>query len=212
MYIPPAFRTDDQDQLYAFMEEHNFATLVTIADGVRFATHLPVMIDRTRGEHGYILGHMAKANPQWQHFENGQGVLLIFQGPHAYISPSWYTSDFAVPTWNYTAVHVYGVPQLVDDQAVVQQMLRDLVNLHEATMERPWIFTWSERHVNLTKAIVAFEIPIRRIEGKAKLSQNRPLADQRGAAQTLGQSQYDLDRQVAALMAEQQATIVRQPT
>jgi transcriptional regulator len=211
MYIPPAYSIEEREQLYAFMEANTFATLVTVDDGAPFATHLPVMIDRRRGEQGYVLAHMAKTNPQWQHFANGQEVLLIFQGPHAYISPSWYASDFVVPTWNYIAVHVYGVPQLVDDQATVQQMLTDLVDLHESVMESPWTFTWSERHSNLTRAIVAFTLEIRRMEGKAKLSQNRPLADQQGAIAALRQSQHDLDRQVAALMADHQATIARQP-
>jgi transcriptional regulator len=211
MYIPPAFRVDSHEQLYAFMAANNFATLITVADGAPYATHLPVMIDRTRGEQGYILAHIAKANPQWQHFATGQEVLLIFHGPHAYVSPSWYASDFAVPTWNYVAVHVYGCPRLIDDPATVQQMLTDLVDLHEAPMESPWTFAWTEKHIHLTKAIVAFELEIRRVEGKAKLSQNRPLADQQGATAALSQSQYDLDRQVAALMAENQTTIARQP-
>jgi transcriptional regulator len=194
------------------MQAHNFATLVTIADGAPYATHLPVMLDQTLGEYGTLVAHLAKANPQWQHFANDQEVLLIFQGPHSYISPSWYASEFAVPTWNYTAVHAYGIAEVVEDQATRQQMLSTLVAYHEAPMQRPWTFQWSEKHVNLAKGIVAFTVKITRLEGKAKLSQNRPMADQEGVIHALGQSPYDMDRQVAALMADNVSTVARQPT
>jgi transcriptional regulator len=203
---------EEREVLYSFMQTYNFATLVTIDQGTPYATHLPVMLDRSQGEHGTLVAHMAKANPQWQHFANGQDVLLIFHGPHSYISPSWYTSEFAVPTWNYTAVHAYGHAQLVEEQALKQQMLTELVTYHEAAMERPWTFQWSDRHINLTKAIVAFTIRITRLEGKAKLSQNRSAEDQAGVIRALEQSPYSMDHQVAALMADNVSTVARQPT
>lgn len=212
MYIPSTFTMEEREALFTFMQTYNFATLVTIDNSVPYATHLPVLLDRTQGEAGTLVAHVAKANPQWQHFANGQEVLVIFEGPHSYISPSWYASEFAVPTWNYTAVHAYGVVQVVEEQALKQQMLTELVAYHEAPMERPWTFQWSDRYINLTKAIVAFTITITRLEGKTKLSQNRSADDQAGVIQALGQSPYAMDRQVAALMADNVSTVARQPT
>lgn len=212
MYIPSAFTIEERSALAAFMQTHNFATLVTIADGVPYATHLPVLLDQTQGEYGVLVAHLAKANPQWRHFTDEQEVLVIFQGPHSYISPAWYVSEFAVPTWNYTAVHAYGIAQVVEDQAVKEQMLNELVAHHESNRERPWTFQWSEKHRNLAKGIVAFTVRITRLEGKAKLSQNRPTADQEGVIDALGQSPYDMDRQVAALMTDNVSTVARQPT
>jgi transcriptional regulator len=200
MYMPKHFTVEEQESLFAWMEAHNFATLVTAEDGVPFATHLPTMLDRTQGRHGLLLAHMAAANPQWRHFANGQEVLVIFQGPHAYISPSWYTGDFAVPTWNYIAVHAYGLPRLVDDESTLQQMLHDLVAHHEAPRPQPWDFVWTERHLKLLKGVVAFTIEITRLEGKAKLSQNRPTADQLGVIHNLEEAADPVERQVAVAM------------
>jgi transcriptional regulator len=104
MYIPRAFREDDSSKLHTFMREYNFATFITLHDGVPFATHLPFLLDAERGPNGTLLAHMARANPQWQVFKSSQEVLVIFQGPHAYISPSWYEVELSVPTWNYAVV------------------------------------------------------------------------------------------------------------
>lgn len=201
MYLPGVFQEQDLATLQQVMEEHNFATLVTVVEGVPFATPLPFMLDRTQGRYGTLLAHLAHANPQWEHFANGQEALVIFQGPHAYISPAWYESEFAVPTWNYIAVHAYGSSQIVDDQATVQQMLEQLVDLHEAPRSEPWRFAWSERHLNLLKGIVAFRMEITRLEGKAKLSQNRPLADRTGVIRHLQASSDCSEQAVAAHMA-----------
>jgi transcriptional regulator len=201
MYLPKAFAVEEQQALFAWMEAHNFATLVTVEDGVPFATHLPLMLDRTRGAQGTLVAHLARANPQWKHFANGQAVLVIFQGPHAYVSPSWYTGDFAVPTWNYIAVHAYGTPCIVDDEATLRQMLTELVANHESPRPEPWGFDWTERHLNLLKGIVAFTIEITRLEGKAKMSQNRSVADQLGVIHNLEQAADPVERQVAVHMA-----------
>jgi transcriptional regulator len=191
MYIPGVYQEKDREAVWKLIEQFNFATLVTVDNGMPFATHLPFMLDRTRGEQGTLLAHMAHANPQWRHFTDEQEVLIVFQGAHAYISPAWYKSEFAVPTWNYAVVHVYGIPRIIDDQEVVQEMLHDLVAYHEAPRPQPWDFTWSDRHLHLLKGIVAFQIAITRLEGKSKLSQNRQL-DER--------STDGLDRQVATMM------------
>lgn len=201
MYLPGVFHEQELATLHQVMEAHNFATLVTVEGGVPFASALPFMLDRTQGPYGALIAHLARANPQWEHFANGQEALVIFQGPHAYISPAWYESEFAVPTWNYIAIHAYGSPQVVDDQATMQQMLEQLVDLHEAPRSEPWRFAWSERHRNLLKGIVAFRMEITRLEGKAKLSQNRPLADRAGVIRNLQASSDCIEQAVAAQMA-----------
>ena len=115
MYIPKAFREDDITTLHKFMREYSFATLITQHKGVPFATHLPFILDAQCGPNGALLAHVARANPQWHDFVDEQEVLVIFQGPHAYISPSWYEVELSVPTWNYAVVHAYGIPRLIED-------------------------------------------------------------------------------------------------
>src|SRR5262249_44784488 len=119
MYTPRLFAVTDRERLHAFVRQHSFATLVTCDDGaaVPVASHLPFLPDPGRGEHGVLRGHMARANPQWRHFRPGREVLAIFLGPHGYVSSNWYEEPAVmVPTWNYTAVHVYGRPRLVEDE------------------------------------------------------------------------------------------------
>jgi len=113
MYIPNSHRADDRAQLHGLMRQYNFATLVTQHEDAPFATHLPFLLDTERGAHGTLLAHLARANPQWRDFVAGREVLVIFQGPHAYISPSWYQVHPSVPTWNYAVVHAYGVPRII---------------------------------------------------------------------------------------------------
>src|SRR4051794_13385526 len=146
MYIPTLFKADELETLQAFMQTYNFVTLITNDNGTPFATHLPILLDKQRGPYGTLTAHMARANPQWRHFTTGQAVLVIFQGPHTYISPSWYTNEFNVPTWNYTAVHAYGSPRIIEDQTMIQRHLDELVQYQEAAMPQPWSFTWSDRH------------------------------------------------------------------
>src|SRR6476620_10303297 len=109
MYLPKSFQIEDLGELHAFILAHNFASLITQHQGAPFATHLPFLLDAERGPHGTLLAHMARANPQWRGFASGQPALVIFQGPHTYISPSWYEPIApSVPTWNYATVHAYG--------------------------------------------------------------------------------------------------------
>jgi transcriptional regulator len=177
VYIPPAFRVDDVAVLYAFVEEYSFATLVSVRDGVPCATHLPLLLDR---EHGVILGHLARANQHWEAFGGGTESVAIFHGPHAYISPAWYVTAPAVPTWNYAAVHVYGIPRLLTEDRtweVVDQTVKRFESKHAA----PWPNELPEGfRQKMLRGIVAFEIPIARIEGKFKLGQNRSAVDQAG--------------------------------
>ena len=175
MYTPKHFREERLPVLHHWMRENSFATFVSVLDGAPFATHLPTLLDSTRGELGTIRAHMAWANPHWQAFESGAELLVIYQGPHAYISPSWYTATAAVPTWNYTAVHAYGVPKVLAGEAAMSLLL-DQVALFESGFERPWdTSSQAPGYIEgLAKAIVAFEVEVKQIEGKGKLSQNRP--------------------------------------
>jgi len=174
MYIPKAFREDDISRLHTFMEAYSFATLVTQHESIPFATHLPFLLDPERGPNGILLAHMARANPQWHDFASAQEVLVIFQGPHTYISPSWYEVELSVPTWNYAVVHAYGLPHLIEDGEELYKLLKTLIQTHEAHFEKPWPFQLSEDYLQkMMRGIVGFEIEITRLEGKFKLSQNR---------------------------------------
>lgn len=138
-------------------------------------SHLPLLIDREAGPRGTLLGHFARANPQWRHAA-GREVLVVFTGPHAYISPQWYEAERVVPTWNYIAVHAYGRLELIEEAAQVRDLLARMVRHYEASRPRPWSLDdqpadFVER---LAKQIVAFRIPIERLEGKWKLNQNHP--------------------------------------
>lgn len=202
MYIPTAFREDDIVTLHKLMREYSFATLITQQDGVPLASHLPFLLDVERGTYGTLLGHMACGNSQWRTFEENQEALVIFQGPHAYITPSWYEAELAVPTWNYAAVHAYGVPHLIEDKTELYSLLQTLVQTHEAGFEKPWAFeSLPDDYVQkMMQAIVGFEIPITRLEGKFKLNQNRSVSDQARVAAALSEHQDNLSAGVAALM------------
>src|SRR5260221_3049409 len=142
MYIPRQFREDDPAALREFMQQNNFAVLVTHQGDDLHASHLPFMVDPSRGEHGTLLAHMARANDQWHDLADslgdaqGREAMVIFHGPHAYITPSWYESaPTNVPTWNLTAVHAYGVPRIIEDHDEMYAMLKRLVGTHEDSRE-----------------------------------------------------------------------------
>jgi transcriptional regulator len=200
VYVPAHFRIDDRAELRAFMRAHAFATLVTVVDGAPFATHIPLLIG---GEDDALVlrGHVARANPQWRTLEE-QDALAIFSGPHAYVSPSWYTAAQSVPTCNYTAVHALGRGRLLSERAEVMDVLRRLTDAEEARFARPWSMErLSDDYLEgMRRAIVAFEIPVTRLEGKYKLSQNRSAADRAGVADALGASADPAAREVAELM------------
>ena len=126
MYIPKLFREEDISTLHQLMQAYSFATLVTQHDGAPYASHLPLTLCPEAGPFGTLMGHMARANPQWRDFEvdGEQEVLVIFQGPHTYVSPSWYAVQPSVPTWNYAAVHAYGMPRLIEDEAELYEALQ----------------------------------------------------------------------------------------
>ena len=147
---------------------------------------------------------MARANPQWRHFASGGEVLAIFHGPHGYVSPSWYQTELAVPTWNYATVHAYGVPTLIHEPEGVASLLNETVSTYEASFEQPWRGELPAEFVDkLTQGIVAFELPITRIEGKFKLSQNRSAADLQGVIDALSCTGDAEDLALARMMREE---------
>jgi transcriptional regulator len=189
MYIPPAFRVEDHAKLTAFIRQHSFATLATSDGRAPFASHLPMLFRPDAGEHGTLLSHMARANPQWQHFASGAEALAIFHGPHGYISPAWYTTAPAVPTWNYAVVHAYGVPRVIEDRARIIELLHETISIYENELGNPWSGELPEPFRDkMIAGIVAFEMPISRIEGKFKLGQNRPEADVNGVVSALSRA------------------------
>lgn len=182
MYIPDAFRVGDRDIVEQFITSHGFAVVVSQTRDGLFATHVPVLLDRD-GDRDVLLGHVARANPHWRSFDGHGEALVIFQGPHAYVSPSWYGRSPAVPTWNYAVVHAYGRPRVVDDESRVRAILERLVARHEATTHpEPWTASdLPPEYVDrMTRAIVGFEIQVDRIEAKFKLGQNRSREDIEG--------------------------------
>jgi len=177
LFIPSSFRIDDRDTLFAFIGRYGFATLVTPLDGSPFASHLPLLLDR---ETDLLLGHVSRANPHWAAFAAGAESLAVFAGPHAYVSPTWYATAPAVPTWNYAAVHVYGVPRLLSPERT-REVVDLTVQKYEGSRPAPWADEMPEDlRGKLLAGIVGFELPISRIEGKFKLGQNRSAADQAG--------------------------------
>lgn len=173
MYTPAAFVETDLSVLHDFIEQHSFAALVSETGGALLASHLPFLLDRQTGPRGTLTGHMARANPQWKNIHE-QSVLVIFSGPHAYISPTWYTARNVVPTWDYVAVHVSGRGRLIDDREESLAILRRTVDTYERTQPAPWSLTDAEPDFikRLAEHIVCFRIEIDRIEGQWKLSQN----------------------------------------
>jgi transcriptional regulator len=201
MYTPSSFRVDDAAKIAAFMRLHSFATLITDDGGGPFASHLPVLYRPESGSHGSLMSHMARANPQWQHFVSGREALVVFHGPHSYISPSWYQTEVAVPTWNYAVVHAYGVPTVFSDHDRVVSLLRETVATYESAFARPWPGNLPDDFRDkLIQAIVAFEIPVTRIEAKFKLGQNRPAADSQGVFDALSRSADADSRALARMM------------
>jgi|SRR5579859_1867879 len=206
MYIPPAFREDDLAALHQLMRDYSFAIVVTQQDGMPIATHLPLLVESERGVYGTLVGHMARANSQWRGFDGEQEALVIFQGPHAYITPSWYEPGVNVPTWNYAAVHAYGKPRVIEDTAMLKKLLHASVQTFEAGFEQPWALDMAEKEFQQKlKGIVGFEMEITRLEGKFKMSQNRSASEQERVASELSKSEDALSAGVGAVMRKRLA-------
>ena len=207
MYVPEAFRESDPTKLFNFIEANSFGLLVSQVDGKPFASHLPFLLDRPASPHGRLLGHLAAANPQGQQAD-GQTVLVIFSGPHAYISPTWY-NHVNVPTWNYQSVHLYGKPRIITDYEEAYRLLKRLVDRYESNSpyqleSLPKDFVEKE-----IKGIVAFQIDVTKLEANYKLSQNRKDADYANIILQLERRTDDLSHGVADAMRQNRRELAR---
>ncbi|AZU62542.1 FMN-binding negative transcriptional regulator [Neobacillus mesonae] len=197
MYIPPYFRLNDEEMIYDFIEKYSFATVFSQHKGEPYATHLPLTVNK---DENALYGHFARQNEQWKDVENQQ-VLVVFQGPHCYISPSWYETMRAVPTWNYVSIHLYGKMEIIEDRNIILESLNDLVSKYERP-ETPYILN----EVNpgffegMMKGIVPFKINITNIEAKTKLSQNHPVERQKLIIKQLESISEGDTKKIATLM------------
>jgi transcriptional regulator len=181
MYVPESFRESDRSVAFDLIDAHGFATLVSWSAGEPLVSHVPLILDRTAPGQERLLGHVARANQHWRRFDGEEPALAIFLGPHAYVSPSWYSNHPSVPTWNYAVVHVHGTPQVLDSQQT-WPVLRRLIEKYEERRREPWMPDLSPNFVEEgLRAIVGFQMPIARLDTKFKLSQNKDAADRAGA-------------------------------
>lgn len=191
MYLPKHHEQTDLTVLHGLIKAYPLAAWVSQVDGELAANHIPFLLDPSRGEYGTLTAHVARANPVWQSLPATGEALVIFQGPEAYISPSWYPSKQAhgkaVPTWNYAVAHARGQPRVIEDRDWLLRHLTELSDTHEAEQAVPWKLADAppEFIERMLGAIVGIEIPIARLTGKWKVSQNRPLADRIGVAEGL---------------------------
>ena len=190
--------------LQALVQASGFGLLVTVEDGVPHATHLPMLLEPGRGPYGVLFGHLARANPQWKRFDGKSPALAVFLGPHAYVSPRWYTGPRNVPTWNYVAVHARGAPRLIEKREAMRDLLGRTMSFYESALPEPRsIDSIPADYVEgLLSAIVAFELPITRIAGARKLSQNKGPTDRAQVADGLRATGDAAAAQVAALVQE----------
>ena len=197
MYSPPYNRLDDRAELLAFLREHGFALLVTGTGGALHASHLPVLIEE-RGEALAFVMHVAKSNPQWREFFDDE-VLVVFSGPHAYVSPRWYEQPERVPTWNYAAVHAYGSVRIIDDPVAKHAAQARLVQAYDPGWMNAFERLSGEYMGNMLEGIVNFEVAVKRLETRWKLSQNRGRHEQELIAAELERSADSVERALAAL-------------
>lgn len=208
MYLPSHFAEARVDVLHDLIRAHPFGTLVVLASNGLDANHIPFEIDPEPAPFGTLRGHLARANPVWKDFSSQVDALAIFQGPHTYISPSWYPTKKehgkVVPTWNYAVVHATGPLRVIDEQGWVRRFVEQLTNRHEAPRTDPWKVTDAPADFvdTMTSAIVGVEIPIARLTGKWKVSQNRPEKDRAGVVEGLLQNRSDDSTSMAHLVGQ----------
>lgn len=201
MYTPPAYREERLDVLHTLMRQWSFATLVTTGPQGILATHLPFLIDDI-GAKGRLVTHLARANPQCEALATGAEALVVFQGPHAFVSPSWYDNRQTFPTWNYTAIHAYGRPVLDHDPERLRALLKRVIARYDGPLGGPWRFDDMPESAIAPrlKAIVAVDIDIDRLEGKLKLNQDKSIADRTGVIAALEASPEPLAAETAGMM------------
>jgi len=205
VYLPPAFTEKRRGVLIAHVERHDFGLLVSHGPNGLVASHIPFLVE-DRGDQLHLLGHLARPNPQVADLIAAGEALAIFSGPHAYVSPRWYQSGPAVPTWNYVDVHAHGRVRVIDDALWLSGFLDRLSRRHEAGCETPWrMQDQPAAYMNgMLRGIVGIELTVSRLEGKFKLSQNRPAADRARIIAALGERGDPEAAALAALMRERE--------
>jgi len=212
MYQPHAFREDRIEVQHALIRKHPLGLLITAGPAGLLANLFPFLIDADGAEKGTLRLHMARANPQWRELESIEECLVVFQGPQDYVTPSWYATKRAtgkvVPTWNYATVHAWGRPRVMNDDGWLRRQIEDLTRSREAQRSAPWaVGDAPEDFVAMQmRAIVGVEIPVSRIEGKWKMSQNRPEADRAGVIAGFRETGGEA---IAALVAERDGSLKR---
>ena len=202
MYIPEFNRVRDRAEVISFVQANPFAILVSPSDNGPFATHIPILA-RVVKDQMVLHGHLAKANPHWELLQKDQESLVIFHGPHAYISPRLYESRDSVPTWNYAAVHAYGRTRVIVDQEHLLEEVREIINAFDPDYYAQWNSLSDKFRNGMLKHIVGFEIVVSRIEAKFKISQNRSKGDQANVIASLAKSEDSPACEIAKLMQKQ---------
>ena len=208
MYTPRAFALDDLPEIQQLIQHTRLAQLVTLGDDGLQASHLPLLLNPDEGPNGTLYGHMAKANPQWRDLQNGSEALVIFAGADAYVSPAFYPAKAehgkVVPTWNYLAVHAYGKAEVFTDAERLLAVVSALTDRHEGGRQQPWAVSDAPADYidGMLKAIVGFALPIERVIGNRKLSQNRSQADINGVRNGLAASEDVRDQTLARFIPQ----------
>src|SRR5690554_2729836 len=173
MYTPPHYKNEDLEEVREFLRHNAFGILVNQTEGRPWATHIPLELDVDTDGHDILVGHISKANPQWKYFNGQEQVLAIFNGPHSYISSSWYREE-EVPTWNYIAVHVYGTITILNEKALLESLHKLTDKYEKGSSDPVSLYNMSKRTMGQIKGIVGFKIRITEIQATYKLSQTRP--------------------------------------
>ncbi len=206
-YIPDHFRVTDEDELFGVIERSGLATVVSVSNGVPVTTQAPFAVSRDESGARRVWGHVARANPQSRALAEGSPVLVLFRGPDAYVSPSWYTDSPNVPTWNFVVVHAYGTTRPVaSGDPTARWILERTVAKHESSFERPWQLDDAPASYveSLVEGVAAFELEVSSLHGQFKLSQNQPTANRLSVIRNLERQPESGARGIARLMAEQE--------
>jgi transcriptional regulator len=208
MYVPTYHEEADPSVLHALIRAHSLGTWVTHGEGELIANHIPFLLDSGRGKHGTLMGHVARANSVWRSFSTSLASVVVFQGAETYISPSWYPSKHthgkAVPTWNYAVVHARGLPRVIEDRDWLLAHITQLTDVNEAAQAVPWKVSDAPQDFTdrMLGAIVGIEIPIEKLVGKWKVSQNRPEPDKLGVVAGLLGRNDPASREMASLVRQ----------
>lgn len=200
MYIHPINSWENEPEIIEFIKKNAFATLVTQVDGKPWATHIPFVFHQDSDGNPILSGHIAKANLQWKSIPDNEDILVIFQGPHAYISSSWYNHE-NVPTWNYLAVHIYGKIRIIEGEELIEHLKSLVDNYESGRPNRVSIETMSEGYFqSQLRALVGIEVKIEEVHASAKLSQNRDDVNYQNIVTKLEESPYPMDKEIAGEM------------